>query len=73
VTTRAGDTPNILSKNSGVVCEERTPDAIAEAFQQVLHSPDHFSIQACIQSAEPYHAKQVIHSIYDSMLKRWHI
>ena len=73
VTTRAGDTPNILSKNSGVVCEDRTPEAIAEAFQKVLHYPDHFSVQACIQSAEPYHAKQVIHSIYDLMLKRWHI
>ncbi len=72
VTTRAGDTPNILSKNSGVICEERTPEAIAEAFQQVLRYPDHFSVQSCIQCAEPYHAKQVIHSIYDSMLKRWH-
>jgi glycosyltransferase involved in cell wall biosynthesis len=73
VTTRAGDTPDILSKNSGIVCEEHTPEAISEAFQRVLHYPDHFPAQACVQSAEPYHAKQIIHGIYDSMLKRWHI
>jgi glycosyltransferase involved in cell wall biosynthesis len=71
VTTRAGDTPNILSKNSGVVCEERTPEAIAAAFQEILQNPDHFSAQDCIKTAEPYHARQVIHNIYDAMLKRW--
>lgn len=71
VTTRAGDTPNVLTDHSGVVCQERTPESVAESLRQVLHNPDHFSPQACIQAAAPYGAKQVIHGIYDAMLQRW--
>ncbi len=71
VTTRAGDTPNLLTADSGVVCEERTPTAISDALRKVLRNPDYFTSQACTQAAEPYSARQVIHSIYEEMLQRW--
>ncbi|XHX79524.1 MAG: glycosyltransferase [Stenomitos frigidus ULC029] len=73
VTTRAGDTPNLLTQQSGIVCEERTPEAVANALRQVLQKPDYFSPQACIQAAAPYSAKQVIHEIYGAMLQRWQL
>jgi len=72
VTTRAGETPNLLTEQSGVVSDERTPEAIANALRNVLRNPDYFTPQACIQAAEPYGAKQVIHGIYEGMLQRWH-
>ncbi|MCY7322867.1 MAG: glycosyltransferase family 4 protein, partial [Phormidesmis sp. CAN_BIN36] len=71
VTTRAGDTPNVLTEQSGLVCEERTPTSVAEALRKVLDNPDYFSPQACIQAAMPYGAKHVLHGIYDAMLQRW--
>lgn len=71
VTTRAGDTPHLLTEQSGIVCEERTPEAIAAALRKVLSSPDYFSPQACLQAVEPYSAKQVIHDICNTMLQRW--
>lgn len=71
VTTRAGDTPYLLTEQSGIVCQERTPEAIAAALRKVLSSSDYFSHQACLQAVEPYSAKQMIHEIYDTMLRRW--
>lgn len=71
VTTRAGDTPNLLTEQSGIVCDERTPAAVADALRKVLRNPDYFTSQACTQAAEPYSAKQVIHHIYEEMLQRW--
>ena len=71
VTTRAGDTPNVLTEQSGLVCEERTPRSVAEALRKVLNNPDYFSPQSCIQAAMPYGAKHVLYGIYDAMLQRW--
>ena len=71
VTTRAGDTQNLLTEQSGIVCDERTPAAVADALRKVLRNPDYFTSQACTQAAEPYSAKQVIHHIYEEMLQRW--
>ena len=39
VTTRCGETPNLLTANSGVICDERTPVAIADALRKVLQNP----------------------------------
>ena len=36
VTTRCGDTPKLLTANTGVVCPEQTPNAVADALRQVL-------------------------------------
>jgi hypothetical protein len=56
VTTRCGETPNLLSTESGIVCQERTPTAIADALRKVLLHPGDYPIEACVQAAEPYSA-----------------
>jgi glycosyltransferase involved in cell wall biosynthesis len=71
VTTRCGETPNLLFANSGVVCQERTPDAVAIALRQVLQSPEAYPIEACVQAAEPYSARSVVGAVYSDMLERW--
>lgn len=71
VTTRCGETPNLLTVDSGVVAEERTPVAIANAIRKVLLNPLHYPMQACTQVAEPYSARKVIKEIYSEMLARW--
>jgi glycosyltransferase involved in cell wall biosynthesis len=71
VTTRCGETPNLLCAHSGVVCQERTPTTIAHALLQVLLNPGDYPIEACIQSAEPYSARTVVGSVYRDMLSRW--
>jgi glycosyltransferase involved in cell wall biosynthesis len=71
VTTRCGETPNLLADDSGVVCEERTPTAIAAAMRRVLFNPDDYPAEACVQTAKPYGARHVIGDVYSEMLKRW--
>jgi glycosyltransferase involved in cell wall biosynthesis len=71
VTTRCGETPNLLSVRSGVVCEERTPVAIADALRQVLLHPDKYPMQACVRTAHPYSARSVISDVYNDMWHRW--
>jgi glycosyltransferase involved in cell wall biosynthesis len=71
VTTRCGETPNLLSAKSGVVCQERSPEAIADALRQVLLQPDDYPIKACVQAAEPYSAQSVVGSVYSDMWVRW--
>jgi glycosyltransferase involved in cell wall biosynthesis len=71
VTTRCGETPNLLTANSGVVCSERSPQSIADALRQVLLQPENFSAPSCIQAAEPFSARQVIHNVYTEMYQRW--
>ncbi|HEY9614848.1 glycosyltransferase family 4 protein [Allocoleopsis sp.] len=71
VTTRCGETPNLLCAHSGVVCQERTPTTIAHALLQVLLNSGDYPIETCIQSAEPYSARTVVGSVYRDMLSRW--
>ncbi|MFB2970688.1 glycosyltransferase [Aerosakkonema sp. BLCC-F183] len=71
VTTRCGETPNLLTAHSGVVCEERTPVAVADALRQVLQNPGNFPIEACVKAAEPYSASTVVGAIYNILLHRW--
>ncbi|MBE9224332.1 glycosyltransferase [Phormidium sp. LEGE 05292] len=71
VTTRCGETPNLLSPNSGVICEERTPVAIADALRRILYNPSDYPIEACVQAAAPYSAQTVVGDIYQNMLRRW--
>ena len=67
VTTWAGETPRLLKADCGVVCLERTSDAIAHAIQTILQSPEDFPAAACVQAAAPYSAKTVIKDIYETM------
>jgi hypothetical protein len=61
----------LLSAKSGVVCKERSPEAIADALRQVLLQPGDYPIKACVQAAEPYSAESVVGSIYNDMWVRW--
>lgn len=71
VTTRCGETPNLLSAKSGVVCKERTPIAVAEALRQVLQHPENYPVEACVRAAAPYSARAVVSAVYSDMWHRW--
>jgi glycosyltransferase involved in cell wall biosynthesis len=71
LTTRCGETPHILKGDSGLVCDERTPGAIAVALRQILDHPEHYPAESCIQTAVPFGAKAAIRPIYDQALQRW--
>lgn len=71
VTTRTGETPLLLRPDCGIVCQERTPTAIARALETLLRNPEEFVSSACVQNALPYNAKTVIESAYADMLHQW--
>ncbi len=71
VTTRCGETPKLLSGKSGLVCEERSPEALAIQMEKVLAHPEQYPVSACTQDAKPYEAGQVISELYGQMLSRW--
>lgn len=73
VTTRCGETPNLLTSNSGVVCQDRTPTAIAISVQQILRHSNHYPPEACVATAKPYSAREVISNVYSDMLQRWRV
>lgn len=71
VTTNSGETPDFLTTDSGIVCNERTPEAIAAALQQILLNPQQYLTSACVRTAKPYSAKCVVGEVYREMLARW--
>ncbi len=71
VTTNCGETPNLLSTESGIVCKDDTPEAIADALSQVLLHPDCYSSESCVRTVQPYSARTVVRDVYDQMLHRW--
>lgn len=71
VTTCCGETPNLLSADSGVVCNDRTPVAIASALSKVLLHPEDYPVDACVRAAAPYSARTVVGAVYSDMLRRW--
>jgi glycosyltransferase involved in cell wall biosynthesis len=71
VTTNCGDTPKLLAADSGIVCYERSPVAIAAALTKILRHPEDYPISACVRAAQPYAARTVIRNIYNQMLERW--
>lgn len=71
VTTLAGETPKLLSPDSGLVCEQRTPECIAQAIQQVVMNPQNYPVAACVRAAKPYAAKTVVDGMYQQMWQRW--
>jgi glycosyltransferase involved in cell wall biosynthesis len=73
VTTRCGETPNLLTSNNGVICQDRTPNAIAISIKQILHHSNHYPPEACVTTAKPYSAREVISNIYGDMLQRWRV
>jgi glycosyltransferase involved in cell wall biosynthesis len=71
VTTRCGETPKLLSADSGIVCEERTPVAIADALRKVLLHREDYPINSCVRTAQPYSARTVVTDVYSEMWNRW--
>ena len=71
VTTRCGETPKLLTADSGVVCDERTPDAIANSLRKVVLHPENYPRESCIRTAHPYAACTVVKDVYDDMFSRW--
>ncbi|BAZ10223.1 putative glycosyl transferase [Calothrix sp. NIES-4071] len=71
VTTQTGETPSLLTHDSGVVCSERTPECIAQALRQILSKNDNYRDQACTRVARPYAARSVVNEVYGDMLRRW--
>lgn len=62
-----------MAEDSGIVCDERTPKAIADALRQVLQNPEQYLSAACVRTAKPYSAKTVVGKVYQDMLKRWEL
>ncbi|MDJ0731128.1 MAG: glycosyltransferase family 4 protein [Crocosphaera sp.] len=71
ITTSCGETPKLLTPNSGLVCETRTPEAMAQSWRKVLSNPDDYPSDACVKTAHPYQAKTVITEVYQQMWTRW--
>ncbi|NHC36185.1 glycosyltransferase family 4 protein [Scytonema millei] len=71
VTTDCGETPKLLNAGSGIVCQERTPEAIASAISQILLRDTNYTIEACVQAAAPYGVRQIVRDVYQNMWVRW--
>ena len=71
VTTNSGETPNFLTADSGIVCDRRTPEVIANALKQILDNPEQYPVSACVKTAKPYSAKTVVEQVYQNMWSRW--
>jgi glycosyltransferase involved in cell wall biosynthesis len=71
VTTDAGDTPRVLIPGSGLVCQEREPEAIAAALREVLDQPAAFPQPTCLEAIDPYTAKTVVSEVYQQMFDQW--
>jgi glycosyltransferase involved in cell wall biosynthesis len=71
ITTQCGETPNLLTTNSGIVCQERSPMAIADALHQILSHPNLYPSAACVEVAKPYSAYEIVTHVYADMLQRW--
>ncbi|MDM9381608.1 glycosyltransferase family 4 protein [Chlorogloeopsis sp. ULAP01] len=71
VTTRCGETPKILTTNTGVVCEQHTPECIADGLRKVLLHPENYPTEFCVRAAQPYAASNVVNEVYNQMWQRW--
>jgi glycosyltransferase involved in cell wall biosynthesis len=71
VTTECGDTPRLLTANTGIVCKERTPTAIAAALNRVLQHPEAFPSEACAKTVSRYTARTIMGQQYAEMRSRW--
>ncbi|BAY13957.1 glycosyltransferase [Calothrix sp. NIES-2098] len=71
VTTRCGETPKLLTADNGVVCEQRSPERLAAALQQVILHSENYPSTSCVRAAQPYAARTVVKDVYSEMLNRW--
>jgi glycosyltransferase involved in cell wall biosynthesis len=71
VTTEAGDTPNLLLPNTGIVCRDRNATTLAAAIDRILQHPEAFPREICAQSVQIYSARTIVESVFDAMYQRW--
>jgi glycosyltransferase involved in cell wall biosynthesis len=71
VTTNCGETPKFLQQDSGIVCAERTVECISDALNKVLLQPEKYPSHACIKTAAPYSASNVVAQVYSQMFYSW--
>ncbi|MGL5795778.1 MAG: glycosyltransferase family 4 protein [Waterburya sp.] len=71
ISTNSGETPDFLAADSGIVCYQRTPEAIAEALAKILQNSEQYPSTACVRTAKPYSAKAVVSEVYQKMFERW--
>jgi glycosyltransferase involved in cell wall biosynthesis len=71
VTTNCGEIPKFLPANSGIVCQERTPQVIAQNLRQVLQHPENYPTASCVRTAQPFSARTLVTDVYQDMLQRW--
>ena len=71
VTTECGETPKLLSAENGVVCQQRTPECIAENLHKVVMNPESYPMEACVQTAQPYTATAIVNQVYEQMWQSW--
>ncbi|MEM8831644.1 MAG: glycosyltransferase [Cyanobacteria bacterium P01_G01_bin.19] len=71
VGTECGELPLILTKNSGIICQDRQSATLSEALDQVLSKPEDYPVAACVNAAKPYSAKTVVDRVYQSMVTSW--
>lgn len=71
VTTKCGETPKLLTPESGLVCEERNPLSIADTLRRVVLNPEDYPKKSCVQAASPYAANRVVNQVYSQMWQSW--
>lgn len=71
VTTRCGETPKLLAADNGVICEQRTPECLADALHQVILNSEDYPSASCVRTAQPYAARTVVRDVYSQMFTRW--
>jgi len=71
VTTKAGETPNFLTSDSGMVTPDRTPKAISNALQNILAHLEDYPLEACVRVTKPYAAKTIVENVYEQMWQSW--
>lgn len=71
VSFACGEIPVVLTSESGVLYQQRSPEAVAASIRHVLSYPERFPAQACVQAAKPYSAQVVTGEICSEMLSAW--
>ncbi|MBD2449493.1 glycosyltransferase [Nostoc sp. FACHB-152] len=71
VSTRCGETPKLLTADNGVVCEQRSPECLADALEQVILHPENYPSASCVRTAQRYAAQTVMRDVYSDMFTRW--
>ncbi len=71
VTTDWGETPKLLSAESGIVCQERTPCGDRRCLRASPGESDLLFFRSLCKNGQPYSAPTIVQEVYRQMLHRW--